>query len=181
MTITITIDAESGADLRSQLLDLLGGSQRQLAAVAATIPQAASALPPEEKAFSAPGHPIPAAQADVKRTRGKKGIAPVTDPSAPIDASVPVPGEQADEGNASASTADAAETTPEASAPAAGEGKPAETMDYADVGNALLQLTRLKGREATLALLSEFGVDNARNLDKDKWPLLVARAKAMIG
>lgn len=182
MTITITIEAATAAEARAEMAMLIGGLQQKDAARTAGTASLVGALPEGEKAFTAPEHPIPGAQEEPKRTRGKKGIAPVTDSSAPIDIEpLKLPPVDGTEGNGSGSTADAAETTSEASAPAAGEGKAAGEMDYADVGNVLLQLTRMKGRDAAISVLNEFGVDNARKLDKEKWPLLVAAAKSKMG
>jgi hypothetical protein len=77
-----------------------------------------------------------------------------------------------------------APTQPTAEAPAAPEPK-AETsapaLTYDQVKNQVLKVNREKGREATVALLQQFGATNAQQIPEAKWAELVEAANKVLG
>lgn len=49
---------------------------------------------------------------------------------------------------------------------------------YEEVAAAVKHVATVKGRDAAVALLAEFGATNAKQLTEDKWPAFVAKAMA---
>jgi hypothetical protein len=49
---------------------------------------------------------------------------------------------------------------------------------YEEVAAAVKHVATVKGRDAAVALLAEFGATNAKQLTEDKWPTFVAKATA---
>lgn len=49
---------------------------------------------------------------------------------------------------------------------------------YEEVAAAVKHVATVKGRDAAVALLAEFGATNAKQLTEDKWPTFVAKAMA---
>ena len=75
---------------------------------------------------------------------------------------------------------------PKAEAPAAKEEKPArvelprEEVSYDQVKDAIIGLSKTKGRAAAVAVLDQFGVDVATKLTADQYPAVVQAAKAAL-
>lgn len=76
----------------------------------------------------------------------------------------------------------AAET--ESAEPASNEPASADVIakvEYAQVSAAVLSLVKAKGRDAAVAVLSEFGVGNAKELAEDRWAEALDRLNAELG
>lgn len=58
-----------------------------------------------------------------------------------------------------------------------GNESEASAVTYEDVSNAIVTLHRTKGRDAAVALLQRFGLENARGATEDQWADIVAAAK----
>ncbi len=71
----------------------------------------------------------------------------------------------------------------EESAVASPEPTPAADtkVEYAQVSAAVLDVVAKKGRDAALAVLAEFGVDNAKKLTEGQWAGALAALQAKLG
>jgi len=150
VTIRIEIFGETAAEVITQL----------------SVLTAAMKAPAGANQFSAPVHPqqIEATPAE-KQTRSRK-TADKTDAAASAEPA-------AEAGNESSASADTAAPTTEASAPAA-----ADSLSYAAIRDKLVALSRLKGRDAIVALNDKFGVTNLQNVPEAQWPQLLAAVEA---
>ncbi len=77
------------------------------------------------------------------------------------------------------------ETSSQASAQTAGKSsdeiKPAPALDYEkDIKPRVLLLSKDKGRDATIATLSRFGVAKATELNEDQWPAFLEFVNAVL-
>lgn len=149
MSIHLHIEANNAGDLLAQLAEL---AQNMARVTGAPIEQ----LTADE---------VAPAETTPKRTRK----------TAEQKVSTPEPAaETVSEGNESAATADAADSTSEASAPDAA----AEGLTYADVRAVMLKLTTAKSRDAAIELLADFKVAKAQDLSEDQYEAFIAAAKA---
>lgn len=153
MTIRIEIFGETAAEVITQL----------------SVLTAAMKAPGGANQFSAPVHPQPIeATPAEKQTRSRKA-ADKTDAAATTASTEPA----AEAGNESGASADTAAPTTEAPAPDA-----ADSLSYATIRDKLVALSRLKGRDAIVALSDKFGVTNLQNVPEAQWPQLLAAVEA---
>lgn len=69
---------------------------------------------------------------------------------------------------------------PTVSSPSAESPAEAGQLDYADVAAVTTKLTRLKGRDATIAVLSVFGANNAKKLSENDWPAYIKHCENVL-